>query len=120
MRGSSVPQIIGLATMKASPSCELVMACREPPFGSDQGTKAPHGGQPQEKTRGETMKYMLMMNHPGKGPYEIASWPKADLSRHIQFMMSFARKLGASGELVAAEGLSGPDQARRVRAGHDG
>src|SRR5262249_57223570 len=35
-------------------------------------------------------------------------------------MKSFGNKLGASGELVAAEGLSGPDQARRVRAGHDG
>ena len=66
------------------------------------------------------MKYMLMMNHPGKGPYQIASWPKEDFSRHIQFMKSFAKKLGASGELVAAEGLSGPDQAKRVRAGNDG
>jgi hypothetical protein len=66
------------------------------------------------------MKYMLMMNHPGKGPYQIASWPKEDLSRHIQFMKSFAKKLGAAGELVGAEGLSGPDQAKSVRAGNDG
>ena len=63
---------------------------------------------------------MLMMNHPGKGPYQLASWPKEDLSRHIQFMKSFAKKLGASGELIAAEGLSAPDQAKRVRAGNDG
>jgi len=66
------------------------------------------------------MKYMLMMNHPGKGAYQIASWPKDDITRHIQFMMSFAKKLGSAGELVAAEGLSGPDQAKRVRAGEDG
>ena len=66
------------------------------------------------------MKYMLMMNHPGKAPYQIASWPKEDIGRHIQFMMSFATKLGAAGELVAAAGLSGPDQAKRVRAGDDG
>jgi hypothetical protein len=66
------------------------------------------------------MKYMLMMNHAGKGPYQVASWPKADLTRHIQFMMDFAKKLGASGELVAAEGLGGPDQAKVVRAGNDG
>jgi hypothetical protein len=66
------------------------------------------------------MKYMLMMNSPGKGPYQIASWPKQDISRHIQFMMSFAKKLGASGELVAAEGLGGAEQARLVRAGEDG
>jgi hypothetical protein len=66
------------------------------------------------------MKYMLMMNHPGQGPYEIASWPKEDLRRHIQFMIGFAKKLGAAGELVGAEGLAMPDQARRVRAGSDG
>ena len=66
------------------------------------------------------MKYMLMMNHPGKGAYQVASWPKEDLSRHILFMMSFATKLAASGELVGAEGLGTPDQAKRVRAGDDG
>jgi hypothetical protein len=66
------------------------------------------------------MKYMLMMNHPGKGPYAIASWPKEDIARHIQFMGSFAAKLGAAGELAAAAGLSGPDQAKLVRAGDDG
>lgn len=66
------------------------------------------------------MKYMLMMNHPGKGPYQIANWPQQDLKAHIAFMIGFAKKLGASGELVAAEGLSGPDQAKRVRAGKDG
>jgi hypothetical protein len=66
------------------------------------------------------MKYMLMMNTPGGGPYQIASWPHQDLMRHIQFMKTFAQKLSEAGELVAAEGLSGPDQARRVRAGGDG
>ena len=66
------------------------------------------------------MKYMLMMNTPGGGPYQIASWPRQDLMNHIQFMKSFIEKLSAAGELVAAEGLSGPDQARRVRAGADG
>jgi hypothetical protein len=66
------------------------------------------------------MKYMLMMNTPGNGPYQIAAWPSQDIVAHIEFMKSFAGKLGASGELVAAEGLAGPDQARRVRAGADG
>jgi hypothetical protein len=66
------------------------------------------------------MKYMLMMNTPGGGPYQIASWPQKDLKGHIEFMKGFAKKLGASGELVAAEGLAGPDQAKRVRAGKDG
>lgn len=66
------------------------------------------------------MKYMLMMNHPGKAPYEVMSWPQEDLMRHIGFMKDFAKKLAASGELVMAEGLGTPDQARLVRAGKDG
>jgi len=35
-------------------------------------------------------------------------------------MRSFSGKLTKSGELVAAEGLAGPDQAKLVRAGKDG
>ncbi|MGK3961742.1 YciI family protein [Sorangium sp. So ce118] len=66
------------------------------------------------------MKYMLMMNTPHGGPYQVASWPQKDLHAHIAFMKSFHEKLSDSGELVAAEGLAGPDQARLVRAGNDG
>ncbi|WP_437662193.1 YciI family protein [Sorangium sp. So ce1182] len=66
------------------------------------------------------MKYMLMMNTPHGGPYQVASWQQKDLHAHIAFMKSFHKKLSASGELVAAEGLAGPDQARLVRAGNDG
>jgi hypothetical protein len=66
------------------------------------------------------MKYMLMMNTPGGGPYQIARWPEKDIKAHIAFMKGFAEKLRGAGELVAAEGLSGPDQAKLVRAGKDG
>jgi hypothetical protein len=66
------------------------------------------------------MKYMLMMNTPGGGPYQIASWPEQDIKAHIAFMMNFNKKLSAAGELVGAEGLSGPDQAKLVRAGANG
>ena len=66
------------------------------------------------------MKYMLMMNTPGGGPYQIANWPMEDIKNHIAFMMSFSKKLSTAGELVGAEGLSGPDQAKRVRAGANG
>src|ERR1700761_3420260 len=65
------------------------------------------------------MKYMLMMNTAG-GPYQISHWAKQDLRAHIEFMKSFGRKLSAAGELVSAEGLAGPDQAKLVRAGKDG
>ena len=64
-----------------------------------------------------SMKYMLMMNTPGGGPYQIASWPQKDIEAHIAFMSTSRKKLSAAGELVGAEGLSGPDQAKLVRAG---
>lgn len=66
------------------------------------------------------MKYLLMMHTPGQGPYEIANWPPQDIQAHIGFMIGFAKKLGEAGELVSAEGLAMPDQAKRVRAGADG
>ncbi|WP_437521198.1 YciI family protein [Sorangium sp. So ce726] len=66
------------------------------------------------------MKYILMMNTPCAGPYQVANWQQKDFQAHIAFMKSFHTKLSASGELVAAEGLAGPDQAKLVRAGKDG
>lgn len=66
------------------------------------------------------MKYMLMMNTPSGGPYQIMQWPPEDIRAHIAFMKDFATKLSKSGELVGAEGLAGPDQAKLVRAGDDG
>lgn len=66
------------------------------------------------------MKYMLLMNVPGGGPYQIAGWAAADITAHIAFMRDFVKKLAAAGELIGTAGLSGPDQAKRVRAGADG
>ncbi len=65
------------------------------------------------------MKYMLLMNTP-KGPYQIVNWPRQDIQAHIAFMRGFGQKLTRTGELAGAEGLSSPDQAKRVRAGADG
>ena len=66
------------------------------------------------------MKFMLMMNHAGQGPYDIASWSQKDFQAHIAFMGDLNRQLAASGELAACEGLAGPDEARLVKAGKDG
>jgi hypothetical protein len=65
------------------------------------------------------MKYILMMNtmKAGNG---VPDWPRKDLQAHIAFMMSFNKELRESGELVSAEGLAFPDQAKLVRAGKDG
>ncbi len=61
-----------------------------------------------------------MMNHRGQGPYQLASWGKADFAAHIEFMKNFARKLSDAGELMLAEGLAAPGEAKLVRAKADG
>jgi hypothetical protein len=66
------------------------------------------------------MKYILMMNTMKLGGQGFPGWSKEDIQGHIAFMMSFCKELGESGELVSAEGLSFPDQAKLVRAGKDG
>jgi hypothetical protein len=67
------------------------------------------------------VKYMLMMNAPrGTGDWQVINWPPEDLKAHISFMKRFANELGESGELVGAEGLAAPAEARVVRAGKGG
>ena len=66
------------------------------------------------------MKYILMMNAPRGGANAIAGWPKQDIQAHIAFMIRLSKDLSGSGELVSAEGLAGPDQAKLVRAGKNG
>jgi hypothetical protein len=61
------------------------------------------------------MKYMLMMHNAGEGP-ALHTWPPEDIKAHIDFMMRLNAELTESGELVAAEGLAGPDQAKVIRA----
>ena len=65
------------------------------------------------------MKYILMMNTMKAG-HGVPGWPQKDLQAHIAYMMSLNKELHESGELVSAEGLSFPDQAKLVRAGKDG
>ena len=67
------------------------------------------------------MKYMLMMHAPrGTGEYQVGSWSPEDLQAHIAFMHRLNGELTASGELVGAEGLAAPGEARVVRAGTNG
>jgi len=66
------------------------------------------------------MKYILMMNCPRTGYDSFGSWPKEAIQSHIGFMMGFVKELKDSGELVSAEGLASPHEAKIVRAGKDG
>lgn len=65
------------------------------------------------------MKYILMMNTMKAG-HGVPEWPKKDLQAHIAFMIDVNKELHKRGELVSAEGLSFPDQAKLVRAGKNG
>lgn len=67
------------------------------------------------------MKYMLLMSY--QVPPDVAAehgemttWPVEDVRAHIEFMNTFNQQLHESGEFVDAQGLTGPEQARIVRA----
>lgn len=66
------------------------------------------------------MKYLLMMNTPSGGDYQIMSWPKKDVEAHMSHMFGLNKKLRAAGEFVGVEALTSPAQAKRVRAGQGG
>jgi hypothetical protein len=66
------------------------------------------------------MKYILMMNTMKSDKPPFAGWSEGDVHRHIGFMIGLNKELSESGELVSAEGLSFPEQAKLVRAGSDG
>jgi hypothetical protein len=65
------------------------------------------------------MKYILMMNTMRAGD-AVPNWPQEDLQAHVAYMKNFYKELSESGELVSAEGLAFPDQAKLVRAGDGG
>src|SRR5215218_6301642 len=80
--------------------------------------QAPPGRHTHWRT---AMRYMLMMHAPrGTGDYQVSSWAPTELEAHIAFMHQLNRDLTESGELVGAEGLAPPGQAKLVRAGKHG
>ncbi len=66
------------------------------------------------------MKYILMMNTMKASTDAFTGWSPDDIKAHIAFMISFSKELGAAGELVSAEGLAFPNEAKVVRAGKNG
>lgn len=66
------------------------------------------------------MKYILMMNTMKANADAFTGWSEDDIKAHIGFMIGFSKELGAAGELVSAEGLAFPSEAKVVRAGKNG
>jgi hypothetical protein len=62
------------------------------------------------------MKFMLMMSCTRADFESLSSWSQADFKAHVEFMIRLNEKLAAKGELVAAEGLDMPGNAKIVRA----
>lgn len=62
------------------------------------------------------MKYMLLMHAPLEGVQPIFHWAPEEIRAHIDFMRDLNAELSKNGELVGAEGLAMPDQARIVRS----
>ncbi|HKE82125.1 MAG TPA: YciI family protein [Vicinamibacterales bacterium] len=67
------------------------------------------------------MKFMLMMNAPSNtGDWQVANWTPDEVKAMVGFMKRLNKELSEAGELVSAEGLATPGQAKLVRAGKDG
>ena len=62
------------------------------------------------------MKYMLTMQGRAKDWESMGSWKPEEFRAHIQFMLDLNAELSAAGELMQAEGLDVPANARVVKA----
>jgi hypothetical protein len=62
------------------------------------------------------MRFMLMQNYGEveSGCPPMTEWTPADIKAHIDFQQALNTELLARGELVDAQGLAGPEQARIV------
>ena len=62
------------------------------------------------------MKFMLMLHAPANCAEALAKWSQADFKAHIEFMLELNKELTSSGELLLAEGLAMPNEAKVVTA----
>lgn len=62
------------------------------------------------------MRFMLLQNYGevGSGCPPMTEWSPADIRAHIDFQTALNEELTERGELVDAQGLAGPDQAKFV------
>lgn len=62
------------------------------------------------------MRFMLLQNYGevGSGCPPMSEWTPEDIKAHIDFQQALNEELAGLGELVDAQGLAGPDQAKFV------
>ena len=62
------------------------------------------------------MKYMLLMKYEGGAACDVpmSEWAPEDITTHLDFQRSLGKELAERGELVEAQGLTGPELAQVV------
>jgi hypothetical protein len=60
------------------------------------------------------MKYILLMTGTRAGVDTYRTWNKNDIGTHMAGLQSLAKDLRESGELIAEQGLTGPEEAKVV------
>lgn len=62
------------------------------------------------------MRFMLLQNYGpvGSGAAPMYEWKPEDMQAHIDFQIALNAELQTNGELVDAQGLAGPEQAKFV------
>src|SRR5580658_4912048 len=70
----------------------------------------------------EAMRFMLLQNYGEveSGCPPMTEWSPGDIKAHIAFQQALNEELSGSGELVDAQGLAGPEQAKFVVSGGAG
>ena len=66
------------------------------------------------------MKYILLMTGTKVGVETYHTWSKGDIAGHMAVLRSINKELSETGEFVATQGLTGPDEAKVVRGEKDG
>jgi hypothetical protein len=63
---------------------------------------------------------MLLIHGNSEGWKDLDDWSQEDLQAMVGFMHGINADLSASGELLDAQGLAGPEYAKTVRASQEG
>jgi hypothetical protein len=66
------------------------------------------------------MKYILLMTGTRGGVDTYRAWSKQDIDAHTSALQRLNQELRDSGEFIATQGLSGPDEAKIVRGEKNG